>query len=373
MSAFYLDYIGLAKTLRGIKHNLDLKVNNADVSINNGVVTINGVSITPATNVEWDGTNHILKLTKGGTATNIVVGGVSNGIAFLDANGKVDPSQLPAFVDDIVDGYLNVAYIDVPANYHTSITGSHTYTIGDIVCDDVSTPTKYYFVNTGFTSDHLLVENCVELKIFPTPGIKGKIYYDVSTGKSYRWSGTAYVEIIAHAGSTDDIPEGSTNLYFTDARALAALATALAGKADLNGQVTVDFNANNLKAKTDIIAGVNSSYPNGKAKLTENGDVIGLKGYLNELGANDAYPESQSNTKMSIKVNSVLKSLIANGKQPNVAYIIEDNDVTNPGLLDPIDTSAIYDAFAAAGIMLGANKTEGMAILDGTTNSDANE
>lgn len=32
---------------------------------------------------------------------------------------------------------------------------------------------------------------------FPTTGETGKIYVDTSTNKTYRWSGTAYVEISA--------------------------------------------------------------------------------------------------------------------------------------------------------------------------------
>jgi hypothetical protein len=73
-----------------------------------------------------------------------------------------------------------------------------------------------------------------------------------------------------------------------------------------------------------------------------------------------------SSTITGIVVNSVLKNLIGTNKQPNVAYIIEDDNATNPGLLDPLDTSELYDAFATAGILLGANKQEGMAILNGT-------
>lgn len=43
-----------------------------------------------------------------------------------------------------------------------------------------------------------------------------------NTGKIYRWSGTAYIEISPSPGSTDAVPEGSTNLYFTTARAASA-------------------------------------------------------------------------------------------------------------------------------------------------------
>jgi hypothetical protein len=50
----------------------------------------------------------------------------------------------------------------------------------------------------------------------------GKIFVARDTGKIYRWSGSAYVEISPSPGSTDSVTEGSTNLYYTNARAAAA-------------------------------------------------------------------------------------------------------------------------------------------------------
>ena len=58
---------------------------------------------------------------------------------------------------------------------------------------------------------------------FPATGEADKIYVDTSTNKTYRWSGSQYVEISASPGSTDEVTEGSTNLYFTNARARAAI------------------------------------------------------------------------------------------------------------------------------------------------------
>ena len=45
------------------------------------------------------------------------------------------------------------------------------------------------------------------------------------TGLIYRWSGSVYINISASPGSTDAVPEGATNLYFTQARVLATLLT----------------------------------------------------------------------------------------------------------------------------------------------------
>ena len=60
------------------------------------------------------------------------------------------------------------------------------------------------------------------LSAFPVTGETGKIYVARDTNRTYRWSGSTYVEISASPGSTDAVSEGSVNLYFTTARASAA-------------------------------------------------------------------------------------------------------------------------------------------------------
>lgn len=76
--------------------------------------------------------------------------GAANGIAELDANGKVPTSQLPSYVDDTIEGYLYNSKFYKESAHTTQITGE-----------------------------------------------TGKIYVDLSTNKTYRWSGSAFVEISA--------------------------------------------------------------------------------------------------------------------------------------------------------------------------------
>jgi hypothetical protein len=99
----------------------------------------------------------------GYTPQNSADKGQANGYASLDSAGLVPSTQLPSYVDDVLE------YAD--------------------------------------------------LATFPTTGDAGKIYVAIDTGKTYRWSGSAYVEISASPGSTDSVTEGSTNLYFTTQRA----------------------------------------------------------------------------------------------------------------------------------------------------------
>ena len=74
--------------------------------------------------------------------------GVANGVAELDTAGKVPSAQLPSFVDDVLEGYLSGG--------------------------------KFYEEST-----HATLIN----------GETGKIYIDLSSGKTYRWSGSTYAEI----------------------------------------------------------------------------------------------------------------------------------------------------------------------------------
>lgn len=68
------------------------------------------------------------------------------------------------------------------------------------------------------------------LAAFPGTGSADKIYVALNTNKTYRWSGSTYIEIIPSPGTTDSVAEGATNLYFTNARAVSALSGSLAGK-----------------------------------------------------------------------------------------------------------------------------------------------
>lgn len=83
--------------------------------------------------------------------------GIANGIASLGADGKVPTSQLPSYVDDVVE-------------YES-------------------------------------------LLLFPTIGDTGKIYIALDTNKTYRWSGTVYVEI--SSGAVDSVA-GKTGVVTLD-------------------------------------------------------------------------------------------------------------------------------------------------------------
>jgi hypothetical protein len=121
----------------------------------------------------------------GYTPENAASRGVVNGYASLDGSGKVPSAQLPAYVDDVLE-FANFAAL-------------------------------------------------------PATGTVGILYVTLNDNRTWRWSGSAYVEISPSPGSTDSVPEGSVNFYFTNARTIAA---------PLTGYVA---GANTVLAATDTI------------------------------------------------------------------------------------------------------------------------
>lgn len=105
--------------------------------------------------------------------------GVANGVATLDEQGKVPSSQLPSYVDDVLE-YDNLA-------------------------------------------------------AFPATGEEGKIYLAKDTNKSYRWGGTEYTEIsksLALGETSSTAYAGNKGKQNADNIAALKNGTTAAGKAD---------------------------------------------------------------------------------------------------------------------------------------------
>lgn len=103
--------------------------------------------------------------------------GVSGGIPTLDQFARIPASQLPSYVDDVLEY-----------------------------------PTR---------------------QDFPATGEGGKIYIAINQGTAanptvwWRWTGTTYVDIPPSPGTTDALVEGSTNLYFNESRVRNTVLTGL--------------------------------------------------------------------------------------------------------------------------------------------------
>ena len=167
---------------------------------------IQGIKLNGGTALTPD-VNHVVDITKAGLGLDNVLNvaqipasekGVANGVATLDGEGKVPSSQLPSYVDDVIEGY-------------------------------------YY--NSKFYRDSAHTE-----EITPAAGI---IYVDLPNNKTYRWSGSQYTLIASDLA----LGETSSTAYRGDRGATAydhsqtAHARADATKTEAsstNGNIVID-------------------------------------------------------------------------------------------------------------------------------------
>jgi lysophospholipase L1-like esterase len=85
------------------------------------------------------------------------------------------------------------------------------------------------------------------LAAFPATGETGKIYIAIDTEHQYRWTGSTYIELVQSPGTTDNVPEGNVNKYYTDGRVAAAPSV-------INKVLQTDYNANKLTTDAAIAA-----------------------------------------------------------------------------------------------------------------------
>ena len=203
--------------------------------------------------------------------------GKPNGLAELDSAGKVPSSQLPSYVDDVIEGY-----------YYNS---------------------KFYKESSHTTE---------------IDGESGKIYTDLGNNKTYRWSGTTYTEISAslalgETSSTaypgDKGKANATNIktlqgYFNSSGVANKAAVAIKAAADGDGNNIVDTYATKqnlasvaqdtsakidksvLTAKGDIIYASAASTP-AKLAIGANGKVLkvvnGIPAWSDDINTNTAH------------------------------------------------------------------------------------
>ena len=162
--------------------------------------------------------------------------GQPNGVAGLDAGGTVPASQLPSYVDDVLE----------------------------------------------FDSFAAL----------PATGETGKIYITKDTNSQYRWSGTQYVLLTASPGSTDAVPEGSVNKYWTIARTLGSVLTGLVttNPAVIAATDTILVAFGKLQRQ---IADLTGSMAN-KASKGANSDITAITGLTTPLSVNQGGTGSAS-------------------------------------------------------------------------------
>lgn len=312
-------------------------------------------------------TNNLIKTTLNNYLLSSLKG-ANNGLAELDSSGKVPSSQLPSYVDDILE-------------FDT-------------------------------------------LSEFPVTGESGKIYIAKNTNIQYRWSGTTYVEISSslalgetsstayrgdrgkiaydhsqttgnpHGATTNDIPESTNKRYVSDAQLVVIGNTSgvNTGDQDLSGLVPytgatqdVDLGNNALNAKSFHIKGTGGAghlaLKHQTADATAGGqetalfaDVNGDLKYKNDGGYYTTYKTSL-NTNNRVYTFRDRNGIIADDTDLALKESLANKDTYNGyvglfhGKITFFDTnttwlSQIYNLNTAPREYIFPDKTGTMAMLD---------
>ena len=228
--------------------------------------------------------------------------GAASGVAELDANGKVPSSQLPSFVDDVLE-------------------------------------------YNGTSS-------------FPTTGEAGKIYVDTSTNKTYRWGGSSYTEISASLA----LGETSSTAYrgdrgktaYTHATDSSRLTTATAsGLYKVAATAEGHIASLTAVAKSDITALGIPSTNTWTAMTGATSSANGTVGYVNAVPPKDGYNTKylradgtwsvppDNNTTYGLSISDHTVSLVAGGTTSSVT--VPDNNDNNAVTQTATTTSADYE------------------------------
>ncbi|WP_299182715.1 hypothetical protein [uncultured Chryseobacterium sp.] len=140
---------GNGLTLSGTAFSLPVTTSGSGNVVTGVTQTANGITVSMGSVATSVDLANYVPLTQKGAA---------NGVATLDGSGMVPSSQLPSYVDDVLEGY------------YRSADGR-------------------FYKEAAYTN--------------VIAGETGKIYVSLDTNKSYRWSGTAFVYITS--GAVDSV------------------------------------------------------------------------------------------------------------------------------------------------------------------------
>jgi hypothetical protein len=231
--------------------------------------------------------------TLGYTAENIANKGAANGYAPL-VSGLVPSSYLPSFVDDIVEGYL--------------LTG-------------------VFYEDSGHT--------------IAITGAVGKIYVDLTVGQSskqYRWSGSVYIQITnGLIASTDDVPEGSTNKYWSNA---LTISSTLTGYTSGTGTIS---------SSDTILTAIQKLNGNDALRWTRGGDT---------LTAETVFGGTSGNYGIDVRTNGLTSVKFLPSPASAVNYLTFQS-ATNA---NPIVTIGAEGASASTGILILPKGAESLYI-----------
>lgn len=200
--------------------------------------------------------------------------GAASGVATLDSSGKVPASQLPSYVDDVVD-LLNV-----------TSTAPSTCTKGD----------KYY--NTSSNKIFTATGKNTWGATGETPET-GKIYINLSNSKTYRWSSTA----LAVISDTLALGETSSTAYYGD-KGKTAYTHSQMTSGNPHNVTKSDVglgNVGNFKAVSTVASQGLTDTEKSNARINIGAGTSSFSGSYNDLSNKPTIPAAAANGTYTVK------------------------------------------------------------------------
>ena len=199
------------------------------------------------------------KTTVSDTKLSASLKGVANGLAELDSNGKVPSSQLPSYVDDVIEGYYYNGKFYNESAHTTEITGEG-----------------------------------------------GKIYVDLATEKTYRYSGSTYAQVkgdIVVGTSTGTAADGGiVNDHIND----SVIHITAAERTAWNAKGSYSKPAGGIP-KSDLSSDVQSSLDKADTALQEHQDISGKADKSSTVSSVDY---DTTNKKITQTINNVTTDVV---------------------------------------------------------------
>ena len=235
---------------------------------------------------------------------------ISTGIATLDSHGKVPSSQLPSFVDDVVEGYLSGGKFYKESAHTTAISGE-----------------------------------------------SGKIYIDLSTEKTYRWSGSTFVVIsetlalgetysTAYRGDRGKTAYDHSQSTHARTDATKVEASSTNGNIKINGTETTVYthpsgtnphgttksdvglgNVGNFKAVSTVASQGLSDTEKANARANIGAGTSSFSGSYNDLSNKPTIPTVGNGT-ITIKQAGTSKGTFTMNQSGNTTIELTDNNTT---------------------------------------------
>lgn len=219
-----------------LSNNESLRARNAANSADVNIVKVNASDEVEFLNLpKYSGSNLATESYVTGELANYIPTsekGANNGVATLDAGGKIPASQLPNTVMEyqgtwnantnspaLADGSGNAGDV-----YRVSVAGTQNLGSGNI-----SFNLGDYVIYSGTVWEKADGSDAVD-SVNGQQGVVVLDTDDISEGSTNLYYTNARFDTQFGTKDTDDLTEGSTNLYFTDARAkTAAVVNSTAG------------------------------------------------------------------------------------------------------------------------------------------------